>query len=250
MHPVPSFTFAVINDLHYVDPGCRPWLEGAIRHVNAIPGLELVLVLGDLAETGAPDELAHARDLLHLLRVPCYTVPGNHDGPPNRPLNSGPGLDAYESLFPRRRNYTFTHKSWQFLALDTTNGSAWQHVPIPHETLEFARHAAATLNPAAPSILFTHMPLEPSIRFSSSQGYELLRLLLPLNLRLVFNGHFHGLTEHPAPPPSPPHLKLLTNRGLSHCRELHDGSTQRAYFLCRANPDQSVSFQHVQYTGP
>ena len=45
-----SFNFAVLNDLHYLSPECGPWLEGLVRRVNALPGLELVLVLGDLAE--------------------------------------------------------------------------------------------------------------------------------------------------------------------------------------------------------
>jgi hypothetical protein len=210
-----------------------------------------VLVLGDLAEVGAPEQLLGAREILQGLAVPYYTVPGNHDGPPDRPVGTGAaGLEAYEALFPGRRNYTFRHKSWQFLALDTTNGSGWKEVPIPEETLAYARHAAATLDHAAPTVLFTHMPLDPTIKFSSAQGYELLRILLPLNLRIVFCGHYHGLTVNQAPPPSPPHLKLLTNRGLSHCREIHDGTSHRGYFRCRAEGDQTVTYEYVEYTGP
>jgi 3',5'-cyclic AMP phosphodiesterase CpdA len=245
-----SFAFAVLNDLHYMNAQDRPWLEALIGRANAIPHLELVLILGDLAEEGSYGELSEARDILRQLAVPWHVVPGNHDGPPNRPIGSGAaGLRDYEALFPGQRNYVFTHKGWQFLALDTTNGSGYQQLPIPPETKEFARHAAATLDAAAPTILFTHMPLDPAVRFSSAEGFELLRLLAPLNLRIVFSGHFHGLTESAAPPPNPAHLKLLTNRCCSRTRELHDGSTQRGFFRCHANVDQSVHFSFEEFRG-
>ncbi|HVT80906.1 MAG TPA: metallophosphoesterase [Phycisphaerae bacterium] len=242
-----TFTFAVLNDLHYMTPEDRPWLDRLVRQVNAVPELELVLVLGDLAEDGSRSELEAARQILTGLSVPWYVVPGNHDGPPNRPIGSGvAGLRDYESLFPKRRNYSFTHKGWQFIGLDTTNGSGYQLLPIPEDTKGFARDAAAALDRKAPTILFTHMPLDPAVRFSSADGFDLLRILAPLNLRIVFSGHFHGLTEAIAPPPNPQHLKLLTNRCCSRTRELHDGSTKRGFFQCRASADQTVAYSFAE----
>ena len=245
-----AFNFAVLNDLHYLSPEDGPWLEGLVREVNALPGLELALVLGDLAENGNSAELSAAKSILDALRVPYYTVPGNHDGPPGRPIGSGAaGLVEYEAHFPNRRNYDFVHRGWQFLGLDTTNGSGYEFLPIPAETFDYARQVAAVLYPRLPTILFTHMPLDPTVRYSSAQGYELLRILLPLNLRIVFSGHFHGRTENQAPPPSPPHLKLLTNSCCSRVREIHDGTTHRGYFRCRANADELVSYTFVEYAG-
>jgi 3',5'-cyclic AMP phosphodiesterase CpdA len=246
MNASEAFTFAVLNDLHYMTPEDRPWLEKLIRQVNDIAGVELVLVLGDLAEDGTHAELSAAREILGGLKAPWYVVPGNHDGPPNRPLGSGAaGLRDYEALFPGRRNYSFMHKAWQFVGLDTTNGSGYMLLPIPAETKDFARQAAASLDRAAPTILFTHMPLDPKVRFSSAEGHELLEILSPLNLRIVFSGHFHGLTEAFAPAPKQSHVKLLTNRCCSRTRELHDGSKLRGFFRCQANADQSVKFEFV-----
>jgi 3',5'-cyclic AMP phosphodiesterase CpdA len=244
-----SFVFAVLNDLHYITPEDRPWLEELVRQVNAIPRLKLVLILGDFAEDGTHEQLSAARDIVRQLRVPWYAVPGNHDGPLNRPIGSGPeGLRDYEELFPDRRNYHFTHAGWQFIGLDTTNGSGYQQLPIPPETKEFARRAAVELDPRAPTILFTHLPLDPTIQFSSADGGELLQILQPLNLRIVFCGHFHGLTEHEVA--GRPGVKILTNRCCSRTRELHDGSTLRGYFQCRANADQSVSHEFIEFHGP
>jgi predicted MPP superfamily phosphohydrolase len=246
-----SFPFTVINDLHYTELACRPWLEGLVREINATPA-DLVLVLGDLAETGSAEELSIAKEILGGLTVPYFTVPGNHDGPPERPISDDPkvlaaGLADYERLFPGRRNYTFMHKGWQFIALDTTNGSGYQKLPIPTETRAFARRAAQSLDPKLPTILFTHMPLNPEIRFASADGYALLEDLAGLNLRIVFSGHFHGRTRTAAP--SLPTLTLLTNTTCSRSREIHDGTTERGYYQCQTHIDGTVAYTFVEYCG-
>jgi 3',5'-cyclic AMP phosphodiesterase CpdA len=239
------FRFAVINDLHYTDAVDRPWLEGLMDHVNG-GGAELCLALGDLVEHGTIEQLTAARQILQRLRMPFYTVPGNHDGPPERPagLPDGAGLETYENLFPGRRNYTFEHKGWQFIALDTSNGSAWTNVPLRPETLAFARQAATRLDPRRPTILFTHFPIDPAVRFNMLGGPELLAALRPLNLRIVFSGHFHGITQSTIGG-----IEVVTNRCCSMRREIHDGSNIRGYYLCTANADGTVARQFIQYTG-
>ncbi len=146
-----------------------------------------------------------------------------------------------KNFSPTLRNYFFIYRGWQFLALDTTDGSGYQDVPLTAETHRFAARCAADLDPRLPTILFTHFPLHPSVKYSLADGFALLKILSPLNLRIVFSGHFHGLTEFSAPPPFPPHLKLLTNRCCSPTRELHEETNLRGYFLCRTQADGSVS---------
>jgi Icc protein len=51
-----------------------------IDYLNALPGdLDGVLVTGDLADHGTPDEYATVRELLGSLRFPVLACPGNHD---------------------------------------------------------------------------------------------------------------------------------------------------------------------------
>jgi len=244
-----EFPFAVINDLHYMGAATRPPLDSLVDQLNRSDA-ELVLVLGDLAELGSREELSTAREILARLRVPFYPVPGNHDGPPDRPIGSGSaGLAIYDALFPDRRNYFFVHKGWQFLALDTTNGSGYQGVPLSEETRRFAKRAAADLDSKLPTILFTHFPLHPDVKYTLAEGPALLQLLAPLNLRIVFSGHFHGLTENTLPAPFPRHLKLLTNRCCSPTREIHENSNLRGYFSCRTRGDGSVAYLFVPAPG-
>lgn len=244
-----EFPFAVINDLHYTGPATRPPLDALVDQLNR-ENPDLVLVLGDLAELGSAEELAAARQILSRLNAPFYCVPGNHDGPLDRPVGSAAtGLATYDRLFPDRRNYFFIHKSWQFLALDTTNGSGYANVPLTEETRRFARRAAADLDPHVPTILFTHFPLHPAVKYTLANGPELLQILAPLNLRIVFSGHFHGLTENTLPAPFPAHLRLLTNRCCSPTRELHEPSAPRGYFSCRTRADQSLAYTFVPAPG-
>lgn len=54
--------------------------EAAVRQVDGLdPAPDLVLLTGDVADTGNPAEYAVARRILAGLRVPVRAIPGNHD---------------------------------------------------------------------------------------------------------------------------------------------------------------------------
>ena len=78
---------AHVSDLHfgqdYEGDGGERALRRArvvIDHLNGLPGeVDGVLVTGDIADHGAPEEYRQARELLATLRFPVLTCPGNHD---------------------------------------------------------------------------------------------------------------------------------------------------------------------------
>jgi 3',5'-cyclic-AMP phosphodiesterase len=80
-------TLAHISDLHlgqdYQGDGGARSLQRAQRvidYLNALPGdLDGVLVTGDIADHGTPEEYRTTRELLATLRFPVLTCPGNHD---------------------------------------------------------------------------------------------------------------------------------------------------------------------------
>jgi hypothetical protein len=53
---------------------------------------------------------------------------------------------------------------------------------------------------------------------------------LPFNLVAVFNGHFHGFTQHELG-----RTVLTTNRCCAISRGNHDGTNEKGYFLCAAS---------------
>lgn len=57
------------------------FLERAVAALNAlVPRPDIVVLTGDLVDHGAPEEYAHLRQLLAPLQMPCFVIPGNHDG--------------------------------------------------------------------------------------------------------------------------------------------------------------------------
>jgi 3',5'-cyclic AMP phosphodiesterase CpdA len=79
---------AQLSDPHIVATGAEllggidtaAFLRAAVEHVNRLdPQPDLVLLTGDLANEGRPEEYANLRSLLEALRPPFHLVPGNHD---------------------------------------------------------------------------------------------------------------------------------------------------------------------------
>lgn len=218
-----AFRFAVLNDCHFHTPKCGPWFERVRDSLAALnPWPEFCLVVGDLAENGTAAELGQMRDALRSFDCPSFTVPGNHD------LRED-AAHAYDRLFPKSRNYFFSHRGWQFVGLDSTEGTKWQNTSISGDTLEFAAHVRRRLSPAVPTVLFTHFPLGDTVSMRPSNADPLLEEFRNVNLVAVFNGHFHGFTQrrfHNA--------DVTTNCCCSISRENHDGTTSKGFFVCDA----------------
>jgi 3',5'-cyclic AMP phosphodiesterase CpdA len=93
MPSLPNLRLAVITDLHVGSDTSGSWhnrylsddpadtTRAAVATLNAARP-DAVLVLGDLAEHGAPQELAAARAALDGLQAPWLACRGNHDRPP------------------------------------------------------------------------------------------------------------------------------------------------------------------------
>jgi predicted MPP superfamily phosphohydrolase len=219
-----EFHFVVVNDLHYLNEGCRPWLEVVIKQMKRHPErIEFCLLAGDLTEHGKPEQMAPVRDLLKGLGKPTYAVIGNHDhlAPDDR--------RAYEECFPERRNYRFEHNGWQFLGLDTTAGRSAYGTKVHADTLHWLDETLPKLDKKTPTVVFTHFPLGPHVITRPENAAELLARFKEYNLQAVFSGHYHAFTERQVRKTT-----LTTNRCCSFTRQNHDGSKEKGYFLCHA----------------
>jgi 3',5'-cyclic AMP phosphodiesterase CpdA len=79
---------AQISDLHIFEPGRQfaghvdtaALCAAAIDHVNKLdPAPDMVLVTGDLVDSGRHEQYAYLRSILSALRAPVRLLPGNHD---------------------------------------------------------------------------------------------------------------------------------------------------------------------------
>ncbi len=221
-----TFTFAVVNDTHYMSPGCGAWLKHVVAQIKA-EAPDVCLHLGDLVEQGRRDHLATVRDLFAGLGKPVHVQIGNHD------YLTQTDRTAYEALFPDRLNYTFTHRDWQFVGIDSTDGLRFDGTSISQATLSWVDGNLPRLDRMRPLVLFTHFPLGEGVKHRPVNADALLDRFRDHNLQAVFNGHFHGYTEHHFADAT-----VTTNRCCALKRDNHDGTKAKGFFVCTARGGQ------------
>ena len=230
-----SFRFIVVNDLHYISSDCGQWLEKMTRQMKSHADVELCLVAGDLTEHGQREHHGAVRDLLRAFSIPTYVVIGNHD------YVSGTGeRTAYDESFPRSLNYSFAHRGWQFIGLDTSEGLKYENTSIQPHTLAWADEQVRKLDKNRPTIIFTHFPLGPGVKYRPLNSDHLLERFKPLNLQGIFCGHYHATTEAKVA-----NTIATTNRCCALKRSNHDGTKEKGYFLCTAR-DGKVTREFVE----
>src|SRR4051812_12165298 len=97
-----TLTFLVVNDTHYLDERCGPWLEKAVRQMKERhEQVDFCLMLGDLGEHGRKEQIDSLTQILKGLGRTVYYVIGNHD------YVTQTDRSPFESLVTRKLNYTF-----------------------------------------------------------------------------------------------------------------------------------------------
>ena len=220
--PAGSFRFVVLNDTHCVSKDCGSWLERVAARMRREAG-EFTLHAGDLTDEAGKEYFGIVKEVFNGLPGAFYPTPGNHDHLGDRDRST------YEAAFPQRLNYTFNHRGWQFVALDTTEGQRYDSTRIQGPTLRWLDETLPELNRRRPTVILTHFPLGTGVTYRPLNADALLHRFLEFNLRAVFSGHYHGFTERVAAG-----AVLTTNRCCALKRGNHDGTREKGYFLCSA----------------
>jgi predicted phosphodiesterase len=219
-----DFHFLVVNDIHYQDKDCGQWLQGVVKQMKGLREKPaFCLVAGDLAEHGKSAELAGVRDAFKGLGTPAYVVIGNHD------YLTQDDRKAYEDIFPRRINYHFAHRSWQFVGLDTSEGRHYENTKVAKATLTWLDRTLPKLNRKRPTVVFTHFPLGTKVPMRPLNADDVLNRFKKYNLQAVFCGHFHGFTERRVGG-----VSCTTNCCCSFRSGNHDSTKDKGFFLCHA----------------
>jgi hypothetical protein len=215
-----NFKFIVVNDLHYLDDDCGRWLEGVAKQMKT-HGAELCLVVGDLADDGKREHFGAVTEIFQGLGVPFYPVIGNHDH------LTQTDRSAYLDAFPARLNYHFEHGGWQFVGLDSSQGLLAKDTMVSSDTLDWLGDQLPQLSKKKPMVLFTHFPMGAEVRYRPKNADAVLEPFRDFNLQAVYNGHFHGFTEHTFG-----NAIVTTDRCCALKRPNHDGTKEKGYFLC------------------
>lgn len=189
-----------ISDVHVGD---TPWsrLEAAADAINALAPAVIVLS-GDLTQSGASREYAEAARFLALLDPPVIATPGNHDAP----VRNG----AERAVRPYRR----------FARLDLSMSWTSADPPVEITAINTARAIQARLDwsqgvyprrgiplddtHAGWRILAAHHPPitipGAHVRSDARRGARLWERLGRTSRTLLLCGHLHGFSVTRAPP--------------------------------------------------
>lgn len=237
--PGEDFEFLVLNDLHHTADECTTWLTQVVAQLKQLhPSAELALVLGDLTDLGTESSHVAVRETLATWGRRFHVQIGNHDylTPTDRA--------AYERVFPNSLNYTFRYRGWQFVGVDTTEGQKYEKTQVQPATMSWLDENLKQLETERPTVLFTHFPLAADVQYTPQNANALLEKFRPFNLRAVFGGHYHALTERR----DARGVALTTNRCCARLRGNHDGSKEKGYLLCTTQAG-TVRHQFVEFRG-
>ena len=119
-----AFRVGQLSDTHFLEPGVEPQgthaydtseaFDAVLAHLAEQDELDLIVVTGDIADHGRPEQYEIAAAAFERLPVPVHACPGNHDF--DDPLRAG--FEAADVHTPR----VTQHGPWTFAYLDSNAG--------------------------------------------------------------------------------------------------------------------------------
>mgnify|MGYP003335711264 CR=1 FL=1 len=231
------FRFLILNDLHHANAECNPWFEALTRRLRTHTDAEFALLLGDLADTAEPASHAAIRDHFKRIGKPVYTQVGNHDH------KSAKDRTSYETHFPSQTNYWFEHRGWQFVGIDSTEGTSADKTRVQAPTLAWLDRYLPKTDPRKPTVLFTHFPMAAGVKMAPLNTDAVLDRFRDHNLRGVFSGHYHAYTQN-----NIRGIDVVTNRCCARIRGNHDGTKEKGYWIVTAEDGQATR-EFVEFNG-
>ncbi|MBT2556488.1 metallophosphoesterase [Hymenobacter sp. ISL-91] len=133
--------------------------QDLVRSVNQQPGVQFMLISGDISDFGLGREMRWIDNELRKLKMPYLTVIGNHDHVAN-------GREAYQEIFGPL-NYSFVYADTKFVLIDTNSREYNFNGRVPD--VPWLRGQLADLNGASRSVVISHVPpqdgdFDPNLR--------------------------------------------------------------------------------------
>jgi 3',5'-cyclic-AMP phosphodiesterase len=196
-------SFVQISDTHigFKKPANEHVTETLQKTINAINALPVppafVVHTGDISHLSKPEEFDLAKQLLAQLKVPLFTLPGEHD-------TIGDRGKAYEEAFPRKDVreglQVWDQAGIHFVSLTNvldfgTTGLG----KLGQAQLDILTKDLAAQKKDTPIVIFSHIPLYDLYRkwgWATADSAQLLSLLSRFASVTVLTGHIHQVIEH------------------------------------------------------
>ena len=177
-----QITFAWLSDTHVGGRTGAEDMREAVQDINSLPGIEFVMLSGDITEMGSNAELELAKAILDSLNKPYHIIPGNHDT-----KWSESGCTKFSDLWGEDK-LNFEFKTYRFIGMHQGPLMRMGDGHFAPEDLRWLDSQLATLpDKNHPIIFITHYPIDPSI----DNWYEVIDRLKRFNVKVVLCGHGH-----------------------------------------------------------
>jgi 3',5'-cyclic AMP phosphodiesterase CpdA len=251
-----SFSFGFFTDIHLNanSKNCFAGFNQAITVANT-KHLDFILTGGDNCDidglnnnTTAHELYGRFADVIKKSPIPFYPAIGNHDrfwGVGKEDPLYCQGL--WEKYTGCKRYYSFNHKGWHFIVLDTSNSS------VDNEQKQWLSNDLTSTRPDIPTVVIVHVPFltvyYPALegRYTNADTFsnfkEIWDMFKGRNLKLVLQGHQHLYEE----------IKVLGVQfitGGSVCASWWGGpyhGTQEGFLNVKISASNNISWEYVDY---
>jgi 3',5'-cyclic AMP phosphodiesterase CpdA len=182
--------------VQFVDGGERlRWALEALATLD--PGPDALLVTGDLVDRGVPDEYGLLRELLGIVDIPTFVIPGNHDD--RETLVRGLPDHTYLPRDGAPLAFTVDDFPVRLVGLDTLR-DAYHDGDLDDERLRWLDDALGRA-PETPTLVFMHHPpFATGIWWMDAQmlrAREQFAVVIARHpqVRRVIAGHVHHYAE-------------------------------------------------------
>lgn len=179
-----SFRFALFTDLHIQMNQSQPAedLQNAVDDLNALSGIDFVIVDGDISESGDLASLQNAKKILDGIKIPYYITVGNHE------LKwSESGATDFSKVFGDDK-FSFMHKGIRFIGFATGPIIKMGDGHIAPQDIDWVSNQLSQTGKQTPVIIATHYPLQNG---DVDNWYDMTDVLRKYNVQVILNGHYH-----------------------------------------------------------
>ena len=177
-----NYKYAWITDLHIGAPEADNDLRAVVDDINKRTEIKFVVATGDISEKGRNSELESAKQILDLLKVKYYIIPGNHDT-----KWSESGCTKFLGLWGDDK-FQFEYQNTKHIGLNS--GIPWRggggHVSV--EQIDWYKKLLQDTPSDQEIVLYVHHPLDGDV----DNWHEITNLLVNRNIKAIFVGHGHS----------------------------------------------------------
>ncbi|GAB3647521.1 PQQ-binding-like beta-propeller repeat protein [Echinicola sediminis] len=178
-----NFKFAHVTDTHIGSPNgvAEEDLMRTVEDINALSGLDFVVLTGDITEMGTDLEIKRAKEIISLLEIPYYVVPGNHD----TGWSESGGVSFIREFGYDK--FVFEHQGYKFIGTASGPYVRMSDGHIPRDAVVWMDSVLAATPKDQRIINVNHYPLDNSL----DNWFELTDRLKEYNTQFSICGHGH-----------------------------------------------------------